>query len=370
MIAHLGRCLGNLGRHGPACALGAVALTLACTTSNAIDMHASSSQTFTGSALYFGRFVADAPPGMRVSSEEAEVQDVEVSEVEWTEGTAGGPASDRPPGVAAARSWAARLAVLRADVTKHPANAPDVIIAERRLAPDLRLLYRHDGRVNPSLVAAEALLDAGPGGMWLRAPYRPGSEAEVIDVFTTLARSYRVYPSAGIRDVRAPAFHLAHGALYVPFAVQENLLMGVDGSASGLKNFTIATQTGADPEWGSGLVAEWRAKLANPVVSAAFNVGGSLVRARARTVGGLAGEEVVARLATAARAPELVLAWAYRGEDDAPTRPRIKLSAGVVAGRDAQALAAWDHLLDTWRPVGQDDASTAAPSTAAPRSAP
>lgn len=340
---------GRPGRSRVERALGIVALTLACTTSNAADMHVSSPPSGPTTPLYAGRFMTIVPAGVTPAGEEAELQDLEVKEVAWPTEVPPGPPG-RPARDAATRAWAERLAELRADPDKRPEGAADVVIQQRQLAPNLWLLYRHDGRVNDSLVAAEALLDAGPNGVWIRAPYQRGAEGDVITIFTRLARSYRPYPPQAPRAEDQAAFHLSGGAFYLPFDFQESLESYLNLEAHGLKTVHLTLRSGADPEWGEGLVAEWRAKQRSSLLGRLLGAGkATLVRAGPCTVAGMPGEEVVARFDRSGEPPELALTWGYRGENDAPTRPHTVISATSVDGRVGDAVAAWDRLLGSVR---------------------
>lgn len=313
----------------------------------------------TGALVYFGRFAVRLPAAVSAEVEGGSIRDLGVREVAWPAGHGSG----RPfaPGGPAEAAWSARLRELRADPSKRPEGKPDVIILERQLAPNLRLLFRHDGRYNERLLAAEALLDAGDHGVWLDAPYQPGAEAKGMDLVRQVAASYRGYPPAGRRpEGIEPAFHLALGAFELPPDPYEGVTLRIRAEAAGFEpGFRIRTDTNRDPEWGSGLVAKFRDAVREPDGYPAAGLHAELPRAGARTVAGLPGEEVLLRLTeTAGRdkgAGGFRLEWEYPG-DPATGRSQVTVSAVVPGARgtaEARTVATWDDILRGIRPVPQ-----------------
>lgn len=324
-----------------------------------------------GSApLYAGRFKLLVPSGSRVTNAEVQLREIDITEVGWASGALGGGVGHHSSGGvphpardAAAQAWASRLAVLRADSSIRPAKAADVVITQRQLAPDLWLLLRHNWCEDARFVAAEALLDAGAQGLWLRAAYRSGHAAEVVDLFTRLARSYRAYAPGVVRPEDGPAFHLPKGALHVPWHTSEYLRASLVHEAYTLGKLRLVIGTGADPEWGEGLAAAWRARQQDPALAHALgDARMTLLRAGPRTVGGLPGEEVVASFGGAGGSAELGLMWGYRGEDLAATRPQVQIEAHSPGGDTTEVLTAWDELLTSFRALPQANDAAGGPT--------
>lgn len=362
----LGRILGRAGGRVAVAAVVSSA-TVACGAAPAADASRLPTRSAVSSSapvhpLYFGRFVASVPVGVRAGGDDnTTVKEIIVRKVvPWKRS-----ADDSLPSNAAS-AWQAHIDSVEHDRSLRPDTAATTVLLQRRVTPTTWVFFRYGGAAIPTGRVAEALVDLGPSGMWLWVDYQAGYEAGVLRGIERLARGYRTFAPGAERPEDAPAFHLTDGAFYLPFGFEEGTTLYLDDSVAGLSDFSIRMQSGEDPGWGPGLIAEWREKLTDPRMVAGVG-GGRLLRARVRTVAGLTGEEVVAETHdTRGRVDGIALEWEFPGARNAPLRPHITISAQVDPGNYAAALAVWDGLLATVRPLPYNHAVDPPPYRTAP----
>ena len=282
--------------------------------------------------LCVGRLSLSTPAGLVARGDDAEVEEVGARTAPWP----------GPGGAAAA--WTARVRAIDGDASIRPAGARSALLDERVMAPNVRVLLRHDARSDPTLRVGEALVDGGTHALWLRVGYDPGREAEVLRYLVALGATYQPFSGPGAPAVGAhPAFCLARGAFVRPFESAERVRVTFDASAWGFSELAVTTNSQGDPDRGPGPIAEWRARIAQ---GAGSGVGGALVRSGPRTVAGLAGEEVVARVDADGQS-SLAFEWASTGAASGAA-PYVRITARAPASA-AGAQARWDQLCNGLR---------------------
>lgn len=292
--------------------------------------------------LCVGRMTLASHDGLVTRGDEAQIEEVNARTTPWSVPASG----DASRAGAAGAAWSARLRAVDVNPEIRPPGVRTAILDERQPAPALRVLLRHDARGDTTLRAGEALVDAGTHALWLRVGYDPGAEADVLRYVTALGTSYRALsPEVTAAAARGGAFCLARGGFVRPFESDERVRVTLDAPTWGFSEIQVATDSRGNPDGTSSPVEEWQARVG---AAATSRVRATLVRAGARTVAGLAGEEVVARLT---EGPQTTLAfeWASTGTASGAA-PYVRVTASAPdSGREAALLTRWDELLSGMR---------------------
>jgi len=288
---------------------------------------------------YVGRWSLALPAGMSRHAAECKVRRLALREVELP--------PPHPESWKAA--WAAKLAevaALRAERLRPTFVNGEVLESAEPGKAELPLLVYHHGN-SKTLVTVAALADAGGAGLWLTAvggmSFLPGLKASAAAV----ARAYRPRTQDGPPLQREPqAFHLARGAVLLPFAEQESAEALFRGGPHGAEvELTTETVVEVDKK---GLFE----RFSESVLAAgpSFGAGVSTVRSGKKEAGGLAGEELVLR---DSEGKKLHFVWRYPGEAGSGSRPEITLQLTARAEPRQEVLALWDALVGSLRPAAE-----------------
>ena len=163
------------------------------------------------------------------------------------------------------------------------------------------------------------------------------------------------------------SFHLGTAALAVPFQGSESVTVELAGRAGRL---TVLSRSGGTLPIEPPL-RQRAAESEGPGIRRLLGPGGvTTLRNRDRTVAGLAGREAVLEIAPRGEPGERTHAWEYRGDGGA--RERF-VAVEWTVGLDVPAqpsLAAWDALLDSFRPAYAVSPPLTYPARGTPTAAP
>lgn len=287
-----------------------------------------------------GRFCMTIPASMRRTSERFAMRDVELKEVAFS-----------PAGAEAfSRAWKAKLAqidALKAD-REIPSDQNGEILVKRTLKPgsfEGALYYATDS----AYVTFGALLGASPErGLWLEELFSKSHAEQVIADVGEIGLSYRLRPP---KEEPWPLpgkdwFHLAHGAVALPFKESERIQCGFEGHPLKVK-LSIETK-GVDVPEKKGLARKFSEALG--AAGAQFAGALSPVKQRGRAAAGLEGEEMVMRDVDGKR---LYFMWSFPGEPRSGTKPRVILKMETRDEHLEEKMALWDRLVDSLAPAGR-----------------
>lgn len=240
---------------------------------------------------------------------------------------------------------------LRGDSTPAQVWAAGARPGARRVAPDAALAFAPADPSAPEVATAEGYVDRGPASVWVRRIYAPGREADVVAGLKVLAASYARTDSSARAPAPVAGFVIPGGVFARPLSAGEvsGAVLEYPADAA-LQSVVVRTGRDPRPDEPGGLIAEWRAKAADPSRREP-GTRVTVLSARRRTVAGLEGEEVVARLTPDGGAAVLALEWESPGKGGEPSRPYVRLAATADAAQEARAVAAWGRLLDGTRQV-------------------
>lgn len=264
-----------------------------------------------------GRFSLELPGPMRRTSQRHAIRRCELEEVVWPEGTA--------PEHAFEQIWAERIGRVRGPFD------------ERRLDPHRRALVHQDG----GELTVELLVATGVA-LWLRRRANEPADA-LLGELTAVADRYRV------AAIETDALYLEHGAVLLPCGDIERAEVFLEGHP-GLVHVRVTTQVMRRvPE--QTLLERW-AELGRTRTGRAVQRGVETVRAEARQVAGLDGEELVLRYAERG-VTETDLRWEYGGRAGSGAAPNLVIEVSSTAEL-GEALAMWGALLGSVRAWGSD----------------
>jgi len=211
------------------------------------------------------------------------------------------------------------------------------VVEERELASGIRGQRRADPD-DPQWSTWTAALDTGDLWLVLEVEAHQDELEETLDVIRKLAAAY-VLSEEEDGPVEGDVFHLEHGAVALaPAGTAERMYARFTLPCGG--ELSITTEVPAEQETETALQRwpEIKQQLA------AAGVKAEAARARPRTVGGMAGEELVfsswqrGLLRTS-------YFWSFGGDVGDGARPRAVVQ--MESPQDQQdGLAAWDRLLD------------------------
>lgn len=242
-------------------------------------------------------------------------------------------------------AWAGKLAAIEAMKARRtrPRHLYGEVVARRELAPRFALVAYHADNVKEA-ARFEALRGLEGVGLWLR---RPGDVADLEAIAAAMlqvGRSYRPRTADGPPPEKEPqAFHLARGAVLLPFEEQESAEATFRGGPHGTE-IELSTETVIRVEQ-KGLFERFSESVVT--AGAAFSAGVSTVRSGKKEAGGLKGEELVLR---DSEGQKLHFVWRFAGESDSGGRPEITLQMKSRAEPKQEVLAQWDALVASLRP--------------------
>jgi len=288
--------------------------------------------------VYLGRFSIALPPGMSRSDGECEMQLLTIREDPLA-----------PPFAEAWKAaWAGKLAAIEAMKTQRsrPRHLYGEVLARRELEPRFALVAYHADNVKEA-ARFEALRGLDGVGLWLR---RPGDVADLDAIAAAMlkvGKAYRPRTKDGPPLEKEPqAFHLARGAVLLPFEEQESAHAIFRGGPHGAE-VDLATGTVVKVER-KGLFERFSESVIT--AGAAFGAGVSTVRSGKKEVGGLRGEELVLR---DGEKGELAFIWRYPGESESGARPEITLQMTAPQEPKREVMALWDALVASLLPAAE-----------------
>jgi hypothetical protein len=276
---------------------------------------------------------------MRRWAETYEMQRVRIQELEFAPPLEG----------AFARTLQERLAKVEALKLKRrtPTDPRGTILEKRAFKPGVLEGAVYQQYNNELAITVGALLGAGPSAIWIEGGGDRKFTEEIASSVKEVGLAYRLRR----KDEPWPApgkdwFYLGQGAVALSFKEQEKAEAGFEGHPLEVK-FQVATRTTAEPKK-KGLMQRFSEALM--AAGPAFAGAGSPVKHRARTAGGLDGEEMIMRDSDAKR---LYYMWDFPGEPDSGARPRITLQMETRDERFEEKTALWDRLVDSLRPAAR-----------------
>lgn len=286
-----------------------------------------------------GRFCVDVPTEMQRRSESYEMQRVRLQELELSPPVEG----------ALARTLQERLARIEALKLKRrtPTDPRGTILQKRTFQAGMLEGAVYQQYNNELAITVGALRQVGSAALWIEGG---GDRKFTEEIAASVKDVGLAYHSRG-RDEPWPVpgkdwFYLGQGAVALPFKEQEKASAGFEGHPLGVK-FEVAIRTTAKPVR-KGLMQ----RFSEAVMAAgpAFTGAGSPVKQRARTAGGLQGEEMIMRDSDAKR---LYYLWDFPGEPNSGAHPRITLQMETRDERFEEKTALWDRLVDSLRPAAR-----------------
>jgi hypothetical protein len=176
-----------------------------------------------------------------------------------------------------------------------------------------------------TLLAMKPIPDSGLA-LFLRAEGSAGREAIAQGVVTEVAKAY--VPSS------PQGFCAGPGAFVIQPSKNERALESYAGAGV---EISIETETVAAPDDGQSTAGD-------------PPPGSKVLAKRQRRVGGFDGIEERTQVAEDGVAPRLVYTWIFAGRAADGAAPRIRLSGAAAASRADALEAAWNALLESWRP--------------------
>jgi hypothetical protein len=142
------------------------------------------------------------------------------------------------------------------------------------------------------------------------------------------------------------AFHLARGAVVLPYEEQESTHALFRGGPHGAE-VELATETVVKVEK-KGLFERFSESVMT--AGAAFSAGVSTVRSGKKKGGPLEGDELVLRDGEKGK---LAFIWRYHGESESGARPEITLQMSAPQEPRQEVMARWDALVASLLPAAE-----------------
>ena len=277
-----------------------------------------------------GRFSLDLPASFVPAGESYTFDYVEIEHLA------------RPPGdMAWQQAWDARLAELRA--LERPPGRSSTVVRELELDPRTRGVFFYGNLHMARQVTLGGLRDAGTRLVWLTAYAFEGKEPILQEVVSDVAGAYR--PLEPDSQIPAGAFCVGSGAVLLPYRTMETAYARFEDSKRGVE-IEIETESTLEPTR-KGLIGRF-AEVLTTLIGGGISV--DRLRAGAREVAGLPGEEVLARLGEGADV-EFSFDWLYPGDPDSGARPEISIQLTAPDGESGPVIEEWDAVLASVRPT-------------------
>jgi len=288
--------------------------------------------------VYLGRFSLALPAGMSRSDGECKMQLLTIRE----------EALAPPYPQAFQAAWAGKLAaVAKLKAERRRPDWPDgEVVAQKELEPRFAYVAFHND--NSKLSGTHvAFRGADAVGLWLQRPGGFAKAQTIQGAMLKVGNAYRVRTKDGPPLEREPqAFHLARGAVVLPFEEQESAHAIFKGGPRGAE-VDLATETVVTVEK-KGLFERFSESVVT--AGAAFGAGISTVRSGKKQAAALVGEELVLR---DAEKEKLSFIWRYPGESESGMRPEITLQMTSPAEPRQEVMARWDALVASLLPAAE-----------------
>jgi hypothetical protein len=280
-----------------------------------------------------GRFNVEVPMGMKPISQKYVVRtSVSVKELD-------GAGSQRGGYVSFWESQMERI-VARGD----PPGTASAILESKEFAANCRGVLFRGNSYNPSVLTWAALLDAGSHGVWFACDLSERHRQSALSSLLTVVHSYRVRDPRGVAFA-THGFHLERGVLELIFAPYEEATVTFQDPSLELElQFSAETLRKGDATDESFLSRLQQAVEDGVAGDLRFEHG----RTGRRTVGGLQGEEFIAR--TNESPMRLLYTWTHNGREMSASHPLVVIrmqSRTILHEQESQRI--WDALLNSVR---------------------
>ena len=289
---------------------------------------------------YLGRFAIDLPAEFKLVVQSQKFRYAEIKEIDW-------PANVSRE-VARNQIWGAKIAEVEKQRCPRTVNKPIIKNIEiNNIGQWGRgVLYYGNYRSNKD-GHWEVLIYVGPIGLWIKLVGLVEYEGDMLTDINEIGRYYK-YIGSEVTSVlpESHGFYLQKGVVDLGYLEQEKTYARFEGPMEMV--FRVEMEETHKVEE-TGVMDRLSASLA---MNFAPGVAVDKIRARKRSVDGLAGQEIITRLSDV-NGKELFFAWNYQGKENSGGHPEIKIGIECPDGNLEVKLETWDKTLGSLRAISR-----------------
>ncbi len=242
------------------------------------------------------------------------------------------------------RTWMAHLATIEAlkKNQNYTDNRYGMILEKRALSPSLMSVFFYETLTR--IVTLDALLNAGPLGLWLQVDGKPDRLDDMAEHVKELATAYCLPGKNGSLPTSGKNwFYMNRGAITNTFEYQEEASANFKDHPLNIE-LSISTATTNEPAL--GLIDRFKQTMMNAI---AWKVGGiSFLKKSTRKAAGLKGEEIILRDSNGGK---LTFLWSFPGEPDSMSHPEITVIMNTPDEHLNEKTTFWDIVLNSIKSV-------------------